>query len=483
MPFMPRSVICQQSGHEGVCVEITNIGSDRYEAQAYIPGTAPKAYEITPDLLNYIAAHLEEISKPMSSARFAWVFPTEPAQLLFLLDAADENSRRFPGWATDLMSVIDTGSSEIQWDHRQQRIVISPPATVFHPSFYAFPPTRDLLLKWVAGKGYESDQLEIIGSKLLYNGFAHPRAVFARFTVPSRAIPIPDFESDEVKTQIRQFVHKVDDCKIDAKYKVLIVPQESMSQAEELIASLPKEKRDQEEWCCCLYNCDDPENPALTNYPLSVFHEDGSVQTRKMCRMCVIQALSNAVSSFFDGSQYNEAVLFSLVDKPMAIPTEPSPLNAKGEFWPQVPLGALLSALWSDTETMKSFVEAWVRGVYYSAAHTTQNAIAFCPEHPGTLFALDPRRQRKMFHCSVPSCYLGRCPSCCQWHQGDAGCPHAEPKKCPKCQTPTWKDGGCNHITCPCGCHWCYICMAGFRVGGEVYSHMSREHTDWYTDD
>jgi hypothetical protein len=72
-------------------------------------------------------------------------------------------------------------------------------------------------------------------------------------------------------------------CKVDAEYKVLIIHQESMSQAEELIASLPKEEKEQKEWYCCLYACDDLDNPTLTNYPLSIFYEDESVQTRKVC--------------------------------------------------------------------------------------------------------------------------------------------------------------------------------------------------------
>jgi hypothetical protein len=400
-----------------------------------------------------------------------------------LLDSTDVNDRRFPGWEADLFSLITADSSEVHWDDRLQRIVLSPPANLFHPSFYSFQPTRDLLLRWVARRGYDSHRLEIIGSKLFYHGNIYPRALFTRFDVPYKAIPIPNFESDEVKVQVSQFVHSLDDCKVDAKYKVLIVRQESINQVEGLIASLPKEEKEQEEWCCCLYVCDDPDEPTLTNYPLSIFYEDGSVQTRKMCRMCVIESLSNSVSGFFDGSQYNEKVLFSLVEKPKAIPIESSSLNSKAEFWPQVPLGALLSSLWSDTDMMKSLVEAWMRGVYYSAAHTTQNVIAFCPEHPGTLFALDHHRKQRLFHCSVTNCYLGRCPGCCQWHQADMSCPESKWKKCPKCQTPTWKDGGCNHITCPCGCHWCYLCMTGFKLGSEVYSHMFRKHPDWYMED
>ncbi|KAL0487600.1 RBR-type E3 ubiquitin transferase, partial [Acrasis kona] len=40
-------------------------------------------------------------------------------------------------------------------------------------------------------------------------------------------------------------------------------------------------------------------------------------------------------------------------------------------------------------------------------------------------------------------------------------------KECPKCHKSIEKNGGCNHMTCKCGTHWCWIC------GGEMDMRIS----------
>jgi hypothetical protein len=34
----------------------------------------------------------------------------------------------------------------------------------------------------------------------------------------------------------------------------------------------------------------------------------------------------------------------------------------------------------------------------------------------------------------------------------------AQKQWCPECGRATAKDGGCNHMTCTCGAHWCWTC-------------------------
>jgi hypothetical protein len=48
-------------------------------------------------------------------------------------------------------------------------------------------------------------------------------------------------------------------------------------------------------------------------------------------------------------------------------------------------------------------------------------------------------------------------------------------RQCPGCGVATEKTYGCDHITCPCGTHWCYACGKESDEG-EIYGHMEQEH-------
>lgn len=52
-------------------------------------------------------------------------------------------------------------------------------------------------------------------------------------------------------------------------------------------------------------------------------------------------------------------------------------------------------------------------------------------------------------------------------------------KNCPSCNHPTVLTSGCNHITCPCGAHWCFECGGEFN-SSTIYNHMQREHGGIY---
>jgi hypothetical protein len=48
-------------------------------------------------------------------------------------------------------------------------------------------------------------------------------------------------------------------------------------------------------------------------------------------------------------------------------------------------------------------------------------------------------------------------------------------KQCPECRRVIEKNEGCNHMTCPCGAHFCWQCGKAFSRD-EIYAHMDREH-------
>ncbi|KAI0114192.1 hypothetical protein F4776DRAFT_638520 [Hypoxylon sp. NC0597] len=49
-------------------------------------------------------------------------------------------------------------------------------------------------------------------------------------------------------------------------------------------------------------------------------------------------------------------------------------------------------------------------------------------------------------------------------------------KDCPKCKTPLEKIDGCDHMTCRCGAHICWVCLRVFESSKPCYEHMNQEH-------
>ncbi|KIL70487.1 hypothetical protein M378DRAFT_7316 [Amanita muscaria Koide BX008] len=51
-------------------------------------------------------------------------------------------------------------------------------------------------------------------------------------------------------------------------------------------------------------------------------------------------------------------------------------------------------------------------------------------------------------------------------------------KRCPACQVWIQKTEGCNHVTCRCGAHICWMCGASFRDANETYRHLRSAHPE-----
>lgn len=55
---------------------------------------------------------------------------------------------------------------------------------------------------------------------------------------------------------------------------------------------------------------------------------------------------------------------------------------------------------------------------------------------------------------------------------------------CPGCNVPIHKYTACNHITCPCGVHFCYVCGHVYQkdINGQVHAAVTEHHMDLLDD-
>jgi hypothetical protein len=75
--------------------------------------------------------------------------------------------------------------------------------------------------------------------------------------------------------------------------------------------------------------------------------------------------------AFFDDIQRNKAITHALRERSSAIAVGEVHENAHHEIWPQARLGALMLALFRESEEMKQAVEAWTAGVFWCTLRTS----------------------------------------------------------------------------------------------------------------
>jgi hypothetical protein len=194
--------------------------------------------------------------------------------------------------------------------------------------------------------------------------------------------------------------------------------------------------------------------------------------------------LTMRVAGFFNPNTRTiiQNKLAELREKLDALPAEPSMLDPETkQQWPVIPLGALVWAFMSDRRGVAAYTKAWVTGVAEATVRCAGNIFTNCPNHPQFLLTLPAAGQaRQCDHCKLFLCGI-----CRTWHEMDKPCDKGEiagAKRCPRCHTPVFKTSGCNHITCKCGAHWCYVCCRGFDTKDPCYTHMKEAHGGWFVD-
>jgi hypothetical protein len=284
--------------------------------------------------------------------------------------------------------------------------------------------------------------------------------------IPYKTIPISHFHSS-IALATFQKTHSVA-MRIDRRYQVIIAPDDIVDELRMIVSGKTT--------LGCILLCNDPERPTLTRHSITVFHKDGHTTVEKLCQRCQEESLISMVGHFLDPVDGSDLLLRQRDKIPM-IPLIDFTESANHEIWPQIPIGSHLLALFKEDDRMEGLLNMWIQAVYQQTLHKSPEIVLFCPNHPMIPIPAD-HQQNKPRRCPVLNCYLAFCQHCRDWHQTDQLClASISMKKCPQCNIRTSKAGGCNHMTCRCGCHWCYICMEKFNGAAECYEHLMAIHS------
>ncbi|KAK8839092.1 hypothetical protein M9Y10_032563 [Tritrichomonas musculus] len=254
----------------------------------------------------------------------------------------------------------------------------------------------------------------------------------------------------------------------------LIFPREDYNECRKTINRMTKANDDVHG---CLYVC---EKTIFSKEYLPVYNDLKTPVLKPFCVPCLFESLHYATANFFDlkRGSYSKEFLENNIEMipPISICADNHD-EQNNEKWPVVPIAQLLLVLQSDPK-LKEMSRAWIKGIVEQSIRTCPFVITCCPEHPQKKFLIS----NNQIECVCKSCQLYFCADCKSWHNKNELCEKLDKsiKRCPKCGVPVVKNGGCNHMQCKCGAHWCFKCGAGpFEEGSQVYAHMSSAHQNW----
>lgn len=106
-------------------------------------------------------------------------------------------------------------------------------------------------------------------------------------------------------------------------------------------------------------------------------------------------------------------------------------------------------------------------------ANERAGRVAYCPRSLCVAsggFVLDSDSARTIV---CPQCTEKWCAECKEDHVGECGGINDttnDVQRCPDCKEGCWKDSGCDHMQCLCGCYFCYVC--GMRITDKYNYHV-----------
>lgn len=515
MPYVPRSVLIYRSGPKSL-FEVTSIGTQDYDCKmaSSVCGDILKRYYI-----DYCLNHLDELALSQPEIRICALFFNKECtvddynqkRLYFVCSKQDEKLKDLPN-IKQLIEKHRKPRKVVQQMNERQNVIIKKgknqkgenlgyftfPPSFIHPSLLFHKETHSSIMRWFDQCKYAKVKLAV-GQRFLMkmNDIRelqkHLRKdkekIKKEMGLNFVAIPIPSKVYEKAYLTIRENPS----WNYDSRFKVVITTQKESVKVNELVKKIADEldtnsnqHDDSNETLGCCYICDDSDNPTLTSNPITIYYNDGTTYTNKLCRDCLALNLQAITASFYNNGKINQESLELINTRPQPIPTVESKEIKDGmESWPQIPLGQLISVLINNDDELAGLVSAWLNSVQeYTIRNLALGKFTFCPYHPRKIFRIIKELDAPQIKCDVNGCKDVFCTACLGWHKPDFVCEEKKSgkglvwqKKCPRCGVLTSKNGGCNHIACPkCGCHWCYVCDKGFKTAAECYAHMKKIH-------
>jgi len=372
-------------------------------------------------------------------------------------------------FASDLSKVF---SSYVEFE-----III--PKEIIHPSLLSFKVTSDLFKK-----RFLSDyRVRIYHSKLyvsLEDKDQIQGIIFAnnfKFECKYEVINLGKKPINQYNRLIQKFIKEKgqESAYFDFFNRAVVVKKRYLEEVQDILSVDPIQTS---QLFGCVNCCDEP---IVSSSHIVLLNQDKSTDNMKVCLDCMASTLEYSLIEIMDNDSIILDKLYKSIPRlPTIIVLDPIPFN--DVFFPQFPFVQLLWILIKEKKCHK-LIKYWINAVKIQTLCLTKNYFTCCPTHPNKFFKLPPRD--KDLKCPVLGCANIYCHECRTWHiPGAKDCKERIWKgpKCPNCYAPTIKESGCNHISCICGCHWCYVCGKGYTTSTECYSHLKELHGTYYSE-
>jgi hypothetical protein len=214
----------------------------------------------------------------------------------------------------------------------------------------------------------------------------------ADFQVPAKMCHPVMFFFAPIRMIIEQWAsaqHR--EVKVDRLDRVLMVPNDLAPEAKAIIGVNETKPKVENYALGCIMLCNDPEQPTLTEHPITIFYEDGHQVTERLCRSCQEESLFSAVGHLMDDIQ-SRGLIRTVREKIPKIPLVDCEENDRHELWPHIPIKALLLILLREGERMSALVNTWVLAVYYQTFRTSPELVQACPNHLDVILIVNPKQ-------------------------------------------------------------------------------------------